>query len=264
MWVVAVAVLGVVVLLTMYLSLRHRGLLVIRRYLIMVRMWVLVTSVSNWVERYNNHGLEALRARPRGRPPRRDLRLLRPDEVRSFLFSHSPDQVGMPGLLWTWQGVGILLASRLGHEVSRWTVSRYVADWGLRVPRPLESIETIAPEVSRRWFTTEYRTTKARARKVRATILFVERTQVTGGAPPSGRGSFELLWLVGGRGEWAFLAHPGSFGEREIEDAFERALQQWGTGLVFVAPAVPPYRRDRLLRWLERTRECAALELIHV
>ncbi|HWU86898.1 MAG TPA: helix-turn-helix domain-containing protein [Kofleriaceae bacterium] len=214
-------------------------------------------SVSKWVDRYRDDGVEGLLARRRGRPRVRQAEGAPGEVVLADLLAHRPGSLGLPGTLWTQQNISSLMSQRLGSEVSRWTVARYCADWELRAPQPLASLELVDAATARRWFTSEYRALKARFRRSNASILFYERTQVNRDPRETA-----VQWLIGGRGDWSFLAYPSEIDERALIDFFTSALQHFASPIAVIALDAPLLRGERLRQWLQRSDGRATLELV--
>ncbi len=213
------------------------------------------TSIANWARNYRCEGEAGLQARRRGRPPFRSMDPNGADRARAMLLTSRPDDFGIEGKLWGWQQVQSLLWHCLHKEVSRWTVRRYLIDWGIQPARPLERLLRVDPVHAEHWLAKKYNFIKSQARRSNAMVYFLESTQVDFDG-----GTIELWWLVGGRGDWFFLVCQDQTSEdlvcflRSVKDHFSYNVQLITTGAM---------RRDaRLENWLKRNAKRLQLKEI--
>jgi len=214
------------------------------------------TSVSNWIERFDTDGKSGLLERRRGRPPIREVLQTQMQHTVRQMLTQRPDQLGLEGELWTLRTAQLLCARQMSSDLSRWTVTRYLGEWGLQAPGAMGNAEREAPKRVESWFAREYDRLRVRCRKARAVLAFWEQTEVSSetlrlelaaGRPVR----FNLQWIIRGRGEWAFLAFPRTVGIDETIEFFERVQRQLQSNLVLVAPASLALDESRLLQWLK-------------
>jgi len=163
-------------------------------------------SVNRWMGLYRERGAEGLQPRPRGRPRQRQLTLAGSAGALRLILERLPDEVGLPQPLWTREAVQLLLEQRFGVTASRWTVARYMDDWGLEIPGPAaagprapgQANGAGRPEDER------FAAARRRARKEQASLQVLRHIDAPGRQP--GR---SVLAAVSGRGEFAFLAYFG-------------------------------------------------------
>ena len=95
------------------------------------------TSVCRWMKAYHAKGEKALRNKPLGRPKGQKLTEVQAAGIRKSVIGRHPDQLRLPGFLWTRELVGAMIERRHGITLSRWTVGRYMKAWGLTVQKPM-------------------------------------------------------------------------------------------------------------------------------
>lgn len=194
---------------------RHRAVAALARGLsqkqVAELMATSVASVSQWKTRFNHSGAAGLAAKPQGRPPRLAAGSAM-DAVRARLLDRRPEDEGLGHGLWDAAGVAALMARAGGERVSRWTVQRYLGDWGLAPPGLAERCE--APRSG-------------------ALPLIVQ-----GGRGPE---THWLLWARRPRGDWSFLAYPHPPRAAEAEAFVERLLIRWPARLALLAPQSDPF-----------------------
>src|SRR6266536_3291524 len=88
-------------------------------------------AVNRWVKRYREGGWAGLAERRRGRRAGEQAALSagQQREVIALVRDSTPDQLGLPGFLWTREAVAELIAQRYGVWLARTTVGRYLRAW---------------------------------------------------------------------------------------------------------------------------------------
>jgi transposase len=88
-------------------------------------------AVNRWMKRYRQGGWDALSQRRRGRRAGEQAALSasQQQEVIALVRDSTPDQLGLPGLLWTRAAVAELIAQRYGIGLAPTTVGAYLRAW---------------------------------------------------------------------------------------------------------------------------------------
>jgi transposase len=92
--------------------------------------------------------------------------------------SACPDQLRIPGLLWTRGAVGELIERECGVRLDLSTVGRYLRRWGFTLKRPSKRALEADPVVVEAWLTDVYPQIKARAARENALILWQDESGV--------------------------------------------------------------------------------------
>ena len=93
-------------------------------------------AVNGWIRRYREGGFPGLSARRRGRRVGEQATLTetQQQEAIALVREATPDQLGLPGFLWTREAVAELIARRYGLRLARTTMA--LPAWvGGSVPR---------------------------------------------------------------------------------------------------------------------------------
>jgi len=93
-------------------------------------------ALGKWVKTYREKGENALKAKPQGRPKGISLKGWQASKVIRKIVGNHPDQLRLPGCLWTRESVGKLIENMFDIKLSRWTVGRYLRRWGLSPQSP--------------------------------------------------------------------------------------------------------------------------------
>jgi transposase len=134
-------------------------------------------TVGRWVKAHVRGGDRALDARRRGRRPGH-TKLSEAQQLRiaGLVAGKNPDQLKLPGFLWTRALVAELIERELGIVVSEETVGRYLRAWGFSPQKPMRRAYEQSDEAVRRWLEVEYPAIVKAARRQRAEILWVDES----------------------------------------------------------------------------------------
>jgi transposase len=186
-----------------------------------------VASVSQWNRRFNSGGHEQLSARPQGRPRRGQARNGALDQVVATLLSRRPEQVGLGKGLWEWRAVQRLIRQTTGSDMSRWTVLRYLSEWGLDAPDVFPADRSGPGSAGPARLEAVWSSVQAEARRLRAALFLIESTRLASDRQTAGPpgGERRVIWSVRPRGDSAFLVCPAPLVGQDVIDFFERILK---------------------------------------
>ena len=137
-------------------------------------------QVRRWLTRYRRGGWKALAKRRRGRDSQSQTVLSASQQARlvKAIKTRCPDQLRIPGLLWTRGAVGELIERECGLRLDASTVGRYLRRWGFTLKRPVKRALEADPVVVEAWLSEVYPQIKARAAREGALILWQDETGV--------------------------------------------------------------------------------------
>ena len=135
------------------------------------------TTIYKWLTAERRGGEAALAARkhPGRRPaltPRQKL------QVRGWINGKDPRQYGFDFGLWTRQIVAALIAQKFGVQLGVTAVGRLLAQLDITPQKPLRRAYERDPEAIERWTKTVFPRLRARAKRVGATIFFLDEVGV--------------------------------------------------------------------------------------
>jgi transposase len=115
-------------------------------------------SVSEWVRAQRLGGDEALAAGKRGRRPGEKTALApsQQAQIAKAISEKNPDQLRLPGFLWTRALVCELIDRRFGIRVAERTAGRYLRAWGFSPQKPARRALEQNPEMLARWLDERY------------------------------------------------------------------------------------------------------------
>ena len=225
------------------------------------------TSIWAWMKSYRMSGESGLGSKKRGRKLRKALTAQQEASIRKSVVGKTPGQLRLPGFLWTRESIGLLIFRRFGLHVSRWTVGRYLKDWGLTVQKPAKRALEQNPVQVTYWLQTKYPAIVRQAVQEKAEIFWADAmglrsTHQTGttwgekGQTPIVRTSGErfgcnMLSAITNRGRMAFMVFTGMFIVRVFLVFLERLIRHSGGRKVFlIVDRHPVHRSNKVSEWL--------------
>jgi transposase len=138
---------------------------------------VSANAVGNWVRAHRRGGDRALDARRRGRRGgHTKLTDAQQQKIAKLIVGNNPDQLKLPGFLWTRALVRDLIAQQFQIEIGEDTVGRYLRAWGFSPQKPMRRAYEQSDEAVRRWLEERYPEIVKRAYRERAEILWADES----------------------------------------------------------------------------------------
>jgi transposase len=231
-------------------------------------------AVNRWIKRYREGGWAGLSARRRGRRAGEQAALteLQQQEVVALVRETTPDQLGLPGFLWTREAVAELIAHRYGVRLARTTMGAYLRGWGFSPQQPQRRALEQNPAAVRRWLTTEFPAIRAQARREGGMVVWLDemgvRSDATAGrswAPvgqtPVSKGTAKrfrvnMVSAISNAGRLRFRLFTGSFTAAVFIDFLGRLLRDCGGRKVHLIVDGHPVHRAKLVSaWVGRHAE---------
>ncbi len=225
-------------------------------------------TVWRWVNAFEGRGNRGLRAGRRGRRPGEQKALTPRQEarVRRAVLGRSPEQVGLPGLVWTRPQVRDLVRRWYGIGLSLVTVGKYLRSWRLSPQKPIRKAYEQNPEAVARWLEVDYPAIAARARRERAIILWLDQTGLRSHAavgttwapvgqtpvvPKTGkRFGANVMCVISNKGERYFTCYTGSFTGPVLLEFLTRLVGHLDRKIHLIVDGHPVHRRVSVRKWL--------------
>jgi transposase len=138
---------------------------------------VSANAVGNWVRAHRRGGEHALEAKRRGRRGgHTKLTDAQQQKIARLIVGHNPDQLKLPGFLWTRALVRDLIAREFAITVGEDTAGRYLRAWGFSPQKPMRRAYEQSDEAVRAWLEERYPEIEKRARRERAEILWADES----------------------------------------------------------------------------------------
>jgi transposase len=238
-------------------------------------------AVNRWIKRYRQGGWDGLSERRRGRRPGEQPALAEPQqqEVIALVRERTPDQLGLPGFLWTREAVGELIGQRYGLGLARTTVGGYLRGWGFSPQKPQHRALEQNPAAVARWLATEFPAIRAQARREGGVVLWLDEMGVRSDAAagrswaPVGqtpvikrtgkRFGVNMLSAISNAGRLRFRLFTGSFNGPVFIDFLGRLLRDCaGRRVHLIVDGHPVHHAKLVSAWVGRHAERIELHFL--
>ena len=230
------------------------------------------TSIWTWMKSYNEHGAHGLTSKKRGRKEAKALSSKQAASIRKSVLGRNPGQLRLPGFLWTRDSVGNLIFRRFGIQLSRWTVGRYLKEWGLTVQKPAKRALEQNPAQVRYWLRTKYPAIVRQAAKEKAALFWGDemglrsdhQTGTTWGAKghtpvvrkSGARFGCNMITAITNRGTMSFMVFTGKFSAPVFTLFLSRMIRHHADQKIFlIIDRHPVHRSKKVREWLENHKE---------
>jgi transposase len=237
-------------------------------------------TVSRWVTAHTAGGDRALDARRRGRRPgHTKLSEVEQQKIARLVAGQNPDQLKLPGFLWTRALVRELIARELGIELGEDTVGRYLRAWGFSPQKPMRRAYEQSDEAVRAWLEERYPEIEKRARRERAEILWADesglrsdhsagRTWAPVGQTPVTKGTGKrfkanMIAAISNTGTLRFRVFDERFSGPLFLDFLKRLVRDnKGRKVVLIIDGHPAHRARMVRDWVAEHPELIELHFL--
>jgi transposase len=234
-------------------------------------------AVGNWMRTHRRGGDEALGARRRGRQGgHTKLTKTQQQKIAELIVGNNPDQLKLPGFLWTRALVRDLICQRFDVEIGEDTVGRYLRAWGFSPQKPMRRAYEQSDEAVRQWLEQRYPEIEKRARRERAEILWADesglrsdhtagRTWAPVGQTPVTKGSGKrfkanMIAAISNTGTLRFRVFDERFTGRVFLDFLKRLVKDAkGRKIMLIVDGHPAHRARLVRDWV--AANCELIEL---
>ena len=225
-------------------------------------------AVGKWVKKYREGGARALRARKRGRPSKISLLPWQAAQIAKAVVHRYPEQLKLPFYLWTREAVAELIEQKFAIRLSRWTVGRYLAQWGFTPQKPIRKAFEQDPEQVRRWLEENYPEIRRLARQKKAEIYWGDemglrsdhacgrsygRCGETPIIPGTGkRFGCNMVSAITNRGRLYFMIFKKGFNSDVFTEFLRRLVRQVPRQVFLIIDQHPVHIADKVKKWFKR------------
>ena len=227
------------------------------------------SCIYEWLAKYREGGLEALKTRPiPGRP--RKLKGQQLKRIYDLVTMKNPLQLKFEFALWTRQMVRELVRREFGVRLSVVSVGRMLRKLGLSPQRPLRRAYQQDPEAVERWKQEEYPQIRQLAKEQGAQIFFGDEASVrsdyhsgTTWAPvgktpiveaTGARFSVNLISAVSAQGAMRFMTVDGRLNAQKFNRFLRRLLHNSPGPIFLILDRHPVHRSTKVRKFVESTK----------
>lgn len=224
-------------------------------------------AVGNWVKAYKLAGKGALKGKQQGRPKGVSLKPWQAAQVVKIIRNYCPDEVELPFYLWTRDAVSMLIKRRYNLTLSKWTVGRYLRNWGFSPQKPMRRSIEQNPLSIKNWLTVTYPSIQRRAKREKAEILWGDemglrsdhqtgKTYGIRGKTPvvrrtGKRFGCNMISAISNQGTLRFMVFRESF-KVDVFITFLRRLTRNSAKKVFlIVDQHPVHKAKKVKKWLK-------------
>jgi len=228
-------------------------------------------SVYNWIEKHSKSGKKGLEIHKRGRPKGTQLQPWQSAQIVNLIKNSCPDELSMPFFLWTRESIGILIRNKFNIKLSKWTVGRYLSNWGFSPQKPARRAIEQNPKAIERWFQVEYPAIQKLARKDKATIHWgdemglrsdhnVGRTYGLKGKTPivkrtGNRFSCNMISTITNLGKLTFMVFHENFTSKIFLQFLKRLIRQSDRKVFLIVDNHRAHKSKTVNKWLTENVE---------
>ncbi len=238
--------------------------------------------VRRWMKRFRRGGWEALAKRRRGRRAgeQQALGAAQQSRIAGLIAGACPDQLKIPGLLWTRSAVQALIERECGVALEISTVGRYLRAWGFTLKKPSRRALEQDPVVVQAWLDDVYPALEKKARAEGALILWGDESGIRmhdlvpqAGYAPRGRRAVariagrragaNLISAIANGGQMSFRVFEGRFTADVFIDFLRRLITTYqGRKIYLVVDNHSTHHAKKVRQWLARDGRADRLELV--
>ncbi|MFD2468447.1 IS630 family transposase [Amycolatopsis silviterrae] len=225
-------------------------------------------SVSRWMKALRDNGDKGLASGKRGRRPeeQKALTVRQQARLKRAVLGKFPDQLALPGLVWTRGQVGELVCRWFGIRLSRVTIGKYLRGWGLSPQKPVRRAYEQDPGAVRCWLEETYPAISARARREGGAVLWLDQTGLrsdnavgaswapVGRTPvigkPGVRFGANAMAAISNKGELYFTVYHGSLTTEIMTGFLDRLTRHLDRRIHLVADRHPVHRSRAVRDWI--------------
>lgn len=225
-------------------------------------------ALHNWVVAFRQGGTAALKARKRGRPAGGGrLRPWQAAQIAKAVVHHHPEQLDLPGCLWTRDAVRELIERRYGIRYTPRHIGRFMKRWGFTPQKPARRAYERNPAEVRRWLEEEYPAILDLARREGAEIHWEDESGLRSDAAvgrtwgkrgktpivsvPGKRFGCNMISTVTNRGKLHFMIFEDRFNAGVFVDFLGRLIRHSPCKVFVIADGHPAHRSGKVKRFLE-------------
>jgi transposase len=223
------------------------------------------------VNQVKRKGEKVLTSKPRGGQKKRLIAKSQEQKIQDLVRDNHPEQLKLPFVLWTREGVQALIKDVTGVKLAVRTVGDYLERWKFTPQRPLKRAYEQDPAAIKAWLETVYPDIQEKARLEDGIIYWEDemglRSQHYAGSSYSPKGKTPVIQLTGKRfgvnmisaitnsGKLTFSLYEKSFTQAVFIGFLSRLIQHSKGRKVFViVDGHPVHKGKKVKAWLEENK----------
>lgn len=239
------------------------------------------TTVGQWLKRYREGGMSALKPNKRGPKPGGRLKLSSGEQrsIRSKITDKTPEQYKMPFALWSREAVADLIKAETGKELDRRLVGTYLRRWGFTAQRPAKQAYQRNDKKVTEWLEKDYPEIERQASKQGAVIHWADEAGVKShdhrglGYAPKGKTpirkhnpSYEKINMISSvtnLGQLSWMCYEERFTYRVFHRFLKKLIEdQKGRKVIVIVDNLRVHHAKAIKRWVRMHSSHIQLEYL--
>jgi transposase len=223
-------------------------------------------NVRKWVNKYDQGGAKALKAKRKGRRKGGKLHPWQQAQIAKIVTNRTPEQLQLPYYLWTREAVGQLIEQRFEIKLSVWTVGRHLSRWGFTPQKPVRRAYEKNPEAVQNWLEKDYPLIQKQAKKEKALIYWGDemglrsddsvgrsysRIGKTPVIPGTGqRFGCNVISAINNGGQLHFMVFKSHFNNEVFLGFIQRLIRQVKRKIFLIVDGHPVHHAIEVKNWI--------------
>jgi len=229
--------------------------------------------VSNIKKAYEKDGIAGIKIKARGRRmgSQRALSLDQELEIRQTIVDKNPEQLKLPGCMWTRKNIAELIRQLYGITMPLSTLGYYLWRWGFSVQRPAKRAYKQNEQKIEQWLEVEFPGISARSKEENAEIYFGDEVGVQntanyakGYAPigqtpivqvESQKMKINMLSAISNRGKLRFILYKDNMNSDKLIDFMRRLVRDTDRKVFLILDNLRVHHSKRVKTWLMKHKD---------
>lgn len=229
--------------------------------------------VSNVKKAYDKDGINGIKIKTRGRRKgaKRLLTPMQEKEIQNIIIDKYPEQMKIPGCMWTRESIGKMIKQRYKIELPLSTLGYYLSRWGFSVQRPTKRSYQQSQEKVSNWVEKEFPGIKERAKEENAEIFFGDEAGIQNtanyakGYAPIGKTpvvrveakkiKINMLSAVSNRGKLRFIIYKDNMNADKLIDFMRRLINDTTKKVFLVLDNLRVHHSKKVKAWLDKHKQ---------
>ena len=231
---------------------------------------VSLRHVQSTKSQYADGGIAAIKPKTRGRRKgeKRTLTLQQEQEIQQIIVDKNPDQLRLPGCMWTRENIRDLIKQKYKIEMPLSTLGYYLQRWEFSVQRPVKRAYKQDETKVDAWLCEEFPGISTRAKAENAEIFFGDETGIQNtanyakGYAPIGKTpvvrveaqkiKINMLSAISKRGKLRFVLYKDNMNSEKLIDFMRRLVRDTAKKVFLILDNLRAHHSKKVTAWLKK------------
>jgi transposase len=222
---------------------------------------------------FDEKGILGIKPKQRGRKTgeQRKLSLGQEREIQTIIVDKYPEQLKLPGCMWTRSNIRDLIKRYYGISLPLSTLGYYLARWGFSVQRPRKQAYQQDARKVHNWLNVEFPGITEQAKAEKAEIFFGDETGIQntanyakGYAPvgqtpvikaDSRKMKINMLSAISNRGKLRFILYKDSMNSDKLIDFMQRLTHDVKKKVFLILDNLKVHHSNKVRTWLLKHKD---------